>query len=93
MQDSTKRDLSEDTKSSSDDSDSDEDSDTASDSDVQQQTKQSTKGTKVDSKFTIIKLKDYNWTEQFCPTNDFLVPLEQWRTPQESIRPHDNVRY
>ncbi|XP_065077613.1 CBY1-interacting BAR domain-containing protein 1-A isoform X2 [Ochlerotatus camptorhynchus] len=58
--DSMKRDLSEDSKTSTEESDSDDDSDTATDSEEQATLKQQAKATKVDSKFTIIKLKDYN---------------------------------
>ncbi|EAT37472.1 AAEL010551-PA [Aedes aegypti] len=59
--DSLKRDLSEDSKTSTEDSDDDSDDDeseTGTDFDEQAPQKQPTKVTKVDSKFTIIKLKD-----------------------------------
>uniref|UniRef100_A0A8D8D3C5 Protein FAM92A1 n=1 Tax=Culex pipiens TaxID=7175 RepID=A0A8D8D3C5_CULPI len=62
--DSPKRDLSEDSSTTTDDSDSDTETDSGTDDSVEkpqkkQQQQQQTKPTKVDPKFTIIKLKDY----------------------------------
>ncbi|XP_001861797.2 protein FAM92A-A isoform X2 [Culex quinquefasciatus] len=61
--DSPKRDLSEDSNTTTDDSDSDTETDSGTDDSVekpQKKQQQQSKQTKVDPKFTIIKLKDYN---------------------------------